>query len=163
MATDLRLGWRLAAYGTVIRGDAKTTSEDQVGSGQSAALARRLTACWNACHGMATEELELQTAAKRRAQRKRIMGQPSEPLKDRASLIGRTGIISPHQPQFPTGTEAGVVNDIIRRQQFGIKKYGVTVAENPLTHRQWLQHAYEEALDLAVYLKRSMEELDNKS
>lgn len=50
--------------------------------------------------------------------------------------------------------------DIAYRQQQGLSKYGTTVADNPLTLRQWLQHAYEEALDQAIYLKRAMEELD---
>ena len=56
----------------------------------------------------------------------------------------------------PTGVEAEVCADITARQALGVIKYGQTVAENPLTHEQWLQHAYEEALDLAVYLKRAM-------
>ncbi len=60
----------------------------------------------------------------------------------------------------PTGTESRVCQDIAERQQKGIAKYGTTVEANPLTHRQWLQHAYEEALDMAVYLRRAMEELD---
>lgn len=55
--------------------------------------------------------------------------------------------------------ETQVCEDIKQRQRVGILKYGVTVAENPLTHREWLQHAYEECLDMAVYLKRAMEEL----
>ena len=58
-------------------------------------------------------------------------------------------------------TEAIVCVDIRYRQQLGIKKYGTTVAENKLTTRQWLQHAYEECLDQAVYLKRLIQELDN--
>jgi len=37
------------------------------------------------------------------------------------------------------------------------------VAGNPLTERQWLQHAYEEALDLSIYLKRLMQEMDAKN
>jgi hypothetical protein len=60
----------------------------------------------------------------------------------------------------PTGTEARVCEDIARRQVMGIAKYGQTVADNPLELRQWLQHAYEEALDLAIYLKRAIEETD---
>jgi len=60
----------------------------------------------------------------------------------------------------PTKTEAAVCEDITKRQQLGIAKYGQTVAENPLMLREWLQHAYEEALDLSVYLKRAIEELD---
>ena len=58
-------------------------------------------------------------------------------------------------------TEALVCVDIRYRQQLGIKKYGTTVAGNPLTQRQWLQHAYEECLDQAVYLKRLIQEMDN--
>lgn len=59
-----------------------------------------------------------------------------------------------------TGTEARVCADIAERQALGIRKYGTTVEDNPLTLRQWLQHAYEETLDQAVYLKRAIEELD---
>lgn len=59
-----------------------------------------------------------------------------------------------------SGTEARVCEDIAKRQQFGIKKYGVTVEGNKLGTKEWLQHAYEEALDLAVYLKRTMEEME---
>jgi hypothetical protein len=58
------------------------------------------------------------------------------------------------------GTEAAVCEDIARRQQLGIKKYGTTVADNPLSLKQWLTHAYEESLDHAVYLKRAIAEID---
>jgi len=57
------------------------------------------------------------------------------------------------------GTEKEVCDDIARRQELGIRKYKTTVRENPLTLKQWLQHAYEECLDQAIYLKRAMEEL----
>ncbi|MDX4957897.1 hypothetical protein [Delftia acidovorans] len=60
----------------------------------------------------------------------------------------------------PTGIEAQVCEDIARRQQFGLHKYGTTVAQNPLELRQWLKHAYEEALDQAIYLRRAMAEID---
>lgn len=60
----------------------------------------------------------------------------------------------------PSGTELAVCEDIARRQAFGIAKYGMTVANNPIALRAWLQHAYEEILDQAVYLKRAMEEMD---
>ena len=58
------------------------------------------------------------------------------------------------------GIEAEVCIEIARRQEFGIAKYGTTVADNPLSLRQWLQHAFEEALDLSVYLRRCIEEID---
>lgn len=59
-----------------------------------------------------------------------------------------------------SGTEAAVCADISKRQKIGLEKYGVSVRENPLNLRQWLQHAYEESLDKSVYLKRAIEELD---
>ena len=59
-----------------------------------------------------------------------------------------------------TGTEQEVCNDIAARQRLGIEKYGTTVASNPLSLREWLQHAYEEALDLSIYLKRAISEAD---
>jgi len=58
------------------------------------------------------------------------------------------------------GTEAKVCDDIAGRQALGLNKYGVSVADNPLTLKQWLQHAYEETLDKAVYLKRAIEEIE---
>ena len=61
----------------------------------------------------------------------------------------------------PTGIEAIVCNDIAARQQLGIAKYGTTVADNPLTLRAWLEHAYQECLDQAVYLRRAIEKIDN--
>lgn len=53
-----------------------------------------------------------------------------------------------------TGIEALVCQDIADRQRIGIQKYGTTVEKNKLTVSQWARHAYEEALDLPVYLKR---------
>ena len=61
---------------------------------------------------------------------------------------------------LPEGIEAEVCADIARRQAFGKNKYGTTVAENPLSLRAWLVHAYEESLDLPIYLKRAIAEID---
>lgn len=44
-----------------------------------------------------------------------------------------------------------VVEDITKRNAFGKIKYGVSL--NSDTEEDMLQHAYEEALDLTVYLK----------
>lgn len=59
----------------------------------------------------------------------------------------------------PTGIEAQVCEDIARRQAIGMTKYGVSVADNPLGLVSWLQHAYEETLDKAIYLKRAIAEM----
>ena len=61
----------------------------------------------------------------------------------------------------PTGTEKEVCRDIAKRQELGLSKYGVSVTDNPLDLKEWLQHAYEETLDKAVYLKRAIEEMEN--
>lgn len=52
---------------------------------------------------------------------------------------------------------ADVCADLTRRSEVGQRKYGTTLARTDFTEAQWLQHAYEEALDLACYLKRLME------
>lgn len=61
-----------------------------------------------------------------------------------------------------TGTELRVCELIARRQKFGLAKYGVTVADNPLSLRQWLVHQQEELADSLVYCTRAIEELDRQ-
>jgi len=50
--------------------------------------------------------------------------------------------------------------DLLRRSQLGINKYGVTLDRVDVDLKGWLTHAYEEALDLCNYLKRSIKELE---
>jgi hypothetical protein len=71
--------------------------------------------------------------------------------------------VNENQTALPTGTEADVCKDIADRQKLGIEKYGTTVANNPLALRDWLEHAYQEALDQAIYLKRAINEIDAKT
>ncbi|MGX5662223.1 hypothetical protein [Diaphorobacter nitroreducens] len=63
---------------------------------------------------------------------------------------------------MPHGIEAMVCTEIAARQAKGVAKYGTTVAENPLSLREWLQHQYEELLDAAVYCRRAIAELDRQ-
>lgn len=58
-------------------------------------------------------------------------------------------------------TVSSVVNDLQTRSEVGIKKYGVTLDREDLNLRDWLQNAYEETLDKALYLKRAIKEIDN--
>jgi len=51
-----------------------------------------------------------------------------------------------------------VINDLKSRSDRGIKKYNTTLCEN--NHQNMLQHAYEEALDLAQYLKKEITTLN---
>lgn len=74
---------------------------------------------------------------------------------------GLNGRLVTPGPQV-NGIEAMVCADIARRQAMGIAKYGATVADNPLSLLEWMQHAYEECMDQAVYLRRAMEEIKAK-
>jgi len=47
-----------------------------------------------------------------------------------------------------------VIDDLALRADRGLKKYNTTLGEN--NHQNMLQHAYEEALDLAQYLKKEI-------
>jgi len=49
-----------------------------------------------------------------------------------------------------------VISDLISREKMGRTKYGTTVDNANLSEKEWMQHAYEEALDFAIYLKRMM-------
>ena len=49
-----------------------------------------------------------------------------------------------------------IIDDLLYREEKGRMEYGTTMDRKDLTEQEWLQHAYEEALDLALYLKRAM-------
>ena len=53
-----------------------------------------------------------------------------------------------------------VRTDLLERSKIGIAKCGQMLTRTDLTHRDWLQHAYEEALDVANYLNRSIIGID---
>lgn len=50
-----------------------------------------------------------------------------------------------------------VIDDLVAREERGKAKYNTTMDRTDLTHQEWLQHAYEEALDMALYLKKAMQ------
>ena len=54
------------------------------------------------------------------------------------------------------------MNDLNDRSKVGVNKYSVTLERNDLSLKDWLQHAYEECLDQANYLKRAITELESK-
>ncbi len=47
-----------------------------------------------------------------------------------------------------------VIEKITARAELGHRKYNTTMERNDLTRKEWLIHAQEEALDLAVYLQK---------
>lgn len=52
--------------------------------------------------------------------------------------------------------EQAVIKKIRLRRNAGRRKYGTTMERTDLTRLKWLQHAQDEALDLAIYLEKLM-------
>lgn len=62
-------------------------------------------------------------------------------------------------PNERTASWTLVIRDMAQRNAFGIAKYGTPL--QAFNGRDALKDAYEEALDLCVYLRTAMEERDN--
>lgn len=52
------------------------------------------------------------------------------------------------------GIEEQVCYKILKRSEVGKEKYGTTMERGDLSELEWLKHAQEEAMDLAVYLEK---------
>lgn len=52
-----------------------------------------------------------------------------------------------------------VLERIKSRSDAGMKKYGVPMTRGDIDTIQWLRHAQEEAMDLAVYLERVINDM----
>lgn len=57
--------------------------------------------------------------------------------------------------------EEQVISKIRARSEAGRKKYDTTMEREDLTLIEWLQHAQEEAMDLAVYLEKIIEQVSD--
>lgn len=44
--------------------------------------------------------------------------------------------------------------EMLERSKVGVEKYGTTLDENDIPIKEWIQHAKEEAMDMANYLER---------
>jgi hypothetical protein len=58
--------------------------------------------------------------------------------------------------------EEQVCFKILKRSEVGEKKYGTTMERKDLSKLDWLKHAQEEAMDLAVYLQKLIELEESK-
>jgi hypothetical protein len=54
--------------------------------------------------------------------------------------------------------EEAVIEKIRLRRDAGRQKYGATMERTDLARADWLLHAQEEAMDLAIYLERLIRE-----
>lgn len=53
-----------------------------------------------------------------------------------------------------------VRKDLLDRSALGLSKYGCGLDRQDLSTKEFIQHAYEEALDLANYLKRVLMDME---
>jgi len=58
--------------------------------------------------------------------------------------------------------EDSVCNKILERAKVGKEKYGTTMERDDLSRLEWLKHAQEEVMDLAVYLEKIIQEIESK-
>lgn len=54
--------------------------------------------------------------------------------------------------------EESVIEKIRQRRDAGRNKYGTSMERKDLSRREWLQHAQEEAMDLAIYLEKLIQD-----
>lgn len=54
---------------------------------------------------------------------------------------------------------SSVIEQIKQRSEAGFNKYGTNMERTDLSLIDWLQHAQEEAMDLAIYLERIKQDL----
>lgn len=67
-------------------------------------------------------------------------------------------IINPQEDVVKDEITKAVILDLASRSKRGLNKYNTTLGEN--NHQNMLQHGYEEALDLAQYLKKEITTLN---
>ena len=90
--------------------------------------------------------------------------EPAQPAQNHARGLGdcsmdyAEGWRAAHAATQADPIVAAVCADLSARSQLGQAKYGTTLARTDLSRKDWLRHAYEEALDLACYLRRAMED-----
>jgi hypothetical protein len=92
-----------------------------------------------------------------------VSARPPPPNKTTVQLnIPATAEERARQPALPDSIVETVRADLLRRSRLGIAKYGVTLDRKDLSLVDWLRHAYEEALDEALYLRRAIAEIEDE-
>ncbi len=75
-------------------------------------------------------------------------------------------------PENPSPTQEGVqidsvvtsvINQFVKRAQFGKAKYGTDLDRKDLTTLEWIEHAKQELMDGILYLEKLKQELSVKS
>ena len=56
-----------------------------------------------------------------------------------------------------------IINQFVKRAQFGKEKYGTDLDRKDLTTLDWIEHAKQELMDGILYLEKLKQELSAKS
>lgn len=91
------------------------------------------------------------------------VGLPDGFVPPSAALVPSARKLRPGDQPLPVPNErpdiqSMVIEDITRRREIGIERYGTALQAH--NGRDALRDAYEEALDLAMYLRQALEERD---
>lgn len=92
------------------------------------------------------------------------MHETLSPRGSRPSLVQKNYATARQRPSKPNGRTAIadlVIRDVRARQEVGARRYGTDLQAN--NGRDALVDAYQEAIDLAMYLRQLLEERDGKS
>ena len=64
------------------------------------------------------------------------------------------------KPTYSDAIVESLIEEYRERSLKGILKYGTTLEDNNLSLYKWLQHAKEEAMDMALYLHKAQKQLN---
>ena len=73
-----------------------------------------------------------------------------------AAPVPPVALVAPEQAKSPDANVEKNRELLLQRSVVGLDKYGVTTVDSPISHRDWLQHALLEALDMANYLQAAI-------
>ena len=65
-----------------------------------------------------------------------------------------------NKPVYSDEIVESLIEEYRERSLKGILKYGTTLEGNQLSLNKWLQHAKEEAMDMALYLHKAQKQLN---
>ena len=65
-----------------------------------------------------------------------------------------------NKPVYSDEIVESLIQEYRERSLKGILKYGTTLEGNQLSLLKWLQHAKEEAMDMALYLHKAQKQLN---
>ena len=86
-------------------------------------------------------------------------------LNDTACPNCKTACQLPFSTATVTSPDSNVEKNrqmLLNRSLLGQEKYGFATDTNPLTMKQWLQHALEEALGMANYLQAAITKIEEE-